>query len=116
MERKTHNIDASGKVLGRMASQIAVLLRGKHRPDFLPNKDTGDFVVVKNADKIKLTGKKMEKKIYHHHTGYLGGLKKIPLKKIYERDSREILRKAVFGMLPKNKLRRVQIRRLKMEK
>ena len=116
IERKTHHIDASGKVLGRLASQIAVLLRGKHRPDFLPNKDTGDFVVVKNAAQIKLTGKKMEKKIYYRHTGYLGGLKKIPLRKIYERDSREILRRAVSGMLPKNKLRSIQIKRLKTEK
>ena len=116
MKRDTRTIDASGKILGRLSSQIAVLLRGKHRPDFLRNRDTGDFVIVKNADKIKLTGKKMEKKIYYRHTGYLGGLKRIPLRKIYERDPREILRKAVYGMLPKNKLRSVQIKRLKIEK
>lgn len=115
MERKTHTIDATGKVLGRLASQIAVLLRGKHKPDFLLNKDTGDFVVIKNADKIKLTGKKTEKKVYYHHTGYLGGLKKIPLKKIYEKDPGEIMRKAVFGMLPKNRLRQAQIKRLKTQ-
>ena len=116
IKREKHIIDAADQVLGRLATKVATLLRGKHRPDFLPNKDTGDFVVVKNAAQIKLTGKKMEKKIYYRHTGYLGGLKKIPLRKIYERDSREILRRAVSGMLPKNKLRSIQIKRLKTEK
>lgn len=115
MERQTHIIDATGKVLGRLATEIAVLLQGKHKLSFAPNKDIGDFVVVKNADKIKLTGKKFEKKIYYHHTGFLGGLKKIPLKKLFEKSPGEILRKAVFGMLPKNKLRTERIKRLKME-
>lgn len=115
MERQTHTIDASGKVLGRLASHIALLLRGKNKPDFAPYKDIGDFVVVKNVNKIRLTGKKLEQKIYYHHTGYLGGLKETPLKKIFEINPGEILKKAVFGMLPKNKLRAKQIKRLKTE-
>jgi len=115
MKRNTHTIDATGKVLGRLASKIAVLLRGKNKPDFAPNKDIGDFVIVKNVDKIKLTGKKRGQKIYYHHTGYLGGLKKVPLKKLFERNPGEVLRRAVFGMLPKNKLRAKQIKRLKFQ-
>ena len=116
MERKTHTIDATNKVLGRLASQIAVLLRGKHKPDFVPYKDVGDFVIVKNVDKIFFTGKKAEQKKYFRHTGYLGHLKEIPLKKLFKEKPTEILRRAVFGMLPKNKLRAKQIKRLKIER
>jgi len=116
MGRKTHTIDAAGKVLGRLATRIAILLRGKHRPDFAPYKDTGDFVVVKNVDRIKFTGKKIEKKKYYHHTGYLGGLKEMPLKKLFKKNPSEVLRKAVYGMLPTNKLRAKQIKRLKFER
>ncbi len=112
MERQTHIIDATNKILGRLATEIAILLRGKHKPDFVPYKDKGDFVIVKNIKNIKLTGKKEEKKIYYHHSGYIGGLKKTPFKKLFERDPSEILRKAVWGMLPKNKLRARQIKRL----
>lgn len=115
MERQTHTIDAKNRVLGRLATEIAILLRGKNKPDFAPNKDIGDFVIVKNVDKIKVTGKKFDKKIYYHHTGYLGGLKEIPFKKVFERNPGEVLKKAVFGMLPKNKLRARQIKRLKTE-
>lgn len=115
MERKTHIIDATNKVLGRLATEIAVLLRGKNKPDFVPNKDIGGFVVVKNFNKIKLTGKKLDKKIYYHHTGYLGGLKGISLKKLFEKNPTQVLKKAVFGMLPKNKLRAKQIKRLKIK-
>lgn len=115
MTRETHTIDATGKILGRLASEIAILLRGKHKPDFAPYKDIGDFVIVKDINKIKLTGKKMEKKIYYHHTGYLGGLKEVALKRIFKKNPAEVLRKAVFGMLPKNKLRARQIKRLKIE-
>lgn len=115
MERKTHTIDAAGKVLGRLATEIAILLRGKNKPDFVLNKDMGDFVIVKNFDKIKFTGKKFEQKIYYHHTGYLGGLKETPLKKLFEKNPAEVLKKAVFGMLPKNKLRARQIKRLTVE-
>jgi large subunit ribosomal protein L13 len=112
--RKTHNIDATNKILGRLASQIAVLLRGKHKPDFAPHKDIGDFVVVKNVDKIKFSGKKMNQKIYYHHSGYLGGLKEISLEKLFKEKPDVVLKKAVFGMLPKNKLRAKQIKRLKI--
>ena len=115
MKRETHTIDVSGKVLGRIAVQIAVLLRGKHKPDFVPYRDMGDFVIVKNVAKLKITGKKMEQKKYFHHSGYLGGVKEIPFKKIFKTNPAEILRKAVFGMLPKNKLRAEQIKKLKFE-
>ena len=113
MQRETHTIDAASKVLGRLATEIAVLLRGKHKPDFQPNQDKGDFVKVKNIDKIRLTGKKMEKKKYYHHSGYIGGLKETPLKKVFAKSPAEVLRRAVWGMLPKNKLRAEQIKRLK---
>jgi len=115
MKRNTHTIDATNKVLGRLATEIAVLLRGKNKPDFAPNKDIGGFVIIKNADRIRFTGKKFEQKKYYHHTGYLGGLKETPLKRIFERNPGEVLRRAVFGMLPKNKLRAKQIKRLKIE-
>ncbi len=115
MERKTHTIDAADKVLGRLATEIATLLRGKHKPEFAPYKDIGDFVIVQNIRKIKVTGKKKEKKVYYHHTGYLGSLKEIPFKKIFSKDPGKVLKKAVWGMMPKNKLRAKQIKRLKIE-
>ena len=115
MKRQTHTIDAQGQVLGRLATEIAVLLRGKGKPDFQPNQDMGDFVVVKNVDKIKITGRKMEQKKYHRHTGYIGGLKETPLKKVFERSPDEVLERTVWGMLPKNKLRAEQIKRLKCQ-
>lgn len=115
MKRETHTVDASGQVLGRLATQIVVLLRGKQKPDFAPYKDIGDFVVVKNVEKIKLTGRKKEQKKYYHHTGFLGGLKEVSLEKIFKRDPGEILKRAVYGMLPKNKLRAKQIKRLKID-
>ncbi|MFH1820452.1 MAG: 50S ribosomal protein L13 [Candidatus Nealsonbacteria bacterium] len=115
MERQTHKIDATNKVLGKLATEIAVILRGKDKVTFMPNLDAGDFVVVKNVNKLKFTGRKMEQKVYYHHSGYLGGLKQTPLKKLFERSPNEVLRKAVFGMLPSNKLRSEQINRLKFE-
>jgi len=115
MQRETHTIDVVDKVLGRISTQIAILLRGKQKPGFVPYKDMGDFVTIKNVDKIKLTGKKAEQKIYYHHTGYLGGLKETPFKKLFKERPAEVLKKAVFGMLPKNKLRAKQIKRLKFE-
>jgi len=115
MERKTHTIDATDKVLGRLASQIAILLRGKHKPNFVPYLDMGDFVIVKNIKKLKVTGKKMEQKIYFRHSEYLGGAKETPLKILFKENPAEVLRKAVFGMLPKNKLRGKTIKRLKIE-
>ena len=115
MQRETHTIDVADKVLGRISTQIAILLRGKQKPGFVPYKDMGDFVTIKNVDKIKLTGKKAEQKIYYHHTSYLGGLKETPFKKLFKERPAEVLKKAVFGMLPKNKLRAKQIKRLKFE-
>lgn len=115
MERKTHTIDATDKVLGRLAAEIAVLLRGKQKPDFAPHKDIGDFVVVKNLDKLKFTGKKIEQKKYYRHSGYLGGLKSAPLKTLLKNPA-DVLWEAVFGMLPKNRLRAKMIKRLKVEK
>lgn len=115
MQRNTHTIDAKNQVLGRLATEIAVLLRGKSKPDFAPNKDIGDFVVIKNIGKIKVTGKKYTDKKYYHHTGYLGNLKEKSYKELFERDPGEVLKRAVYGMLPKNKLRDEQIKRLKFE-
>jgi len=114
-KRETHTIDATGKAPGRLAVEIAVFLRGKHRPSFYPYKDEGDFVVVKNAGKMRFTGKKMEKKVYYRHSGYLGGLKTIPLKRIFEKNPGKVLEMAVWGMLPKNKLRAKMIKRLKIQ-
>ena len=115
MERKTHAIDATGKVLGRLASQIAILLQGKHKPNFVPYQDRGDFVIVKNVAQIKLTGKKIEQKKYYRHSGYLGHLKEIPMKKILAKNPGEVLRRVVSGMLPKNRLRKIRLKRLKIE-
>jgi len=115
MERETHKIDAANKILGRLAVEIALLLRGKHKSNFVPYKDMGDFVIVKNIDKLKISGKKMEQKKYFHHSGYMGGLKEIPMKKIFGTNPDEVLKKAVFGMLPKTRLRANQIKRLKCE-
>ena len=116
IKRETIKIDATGKVLGRLATEIAVLLKGKNKPGYLPNKDTGDIVVVSNAGKMKITGKKIEQKQYYHHTGYLGGLKAKSLKMLFPENPGEVLRLAVYGMLPKNKLRAKRIKRLKFEK
>ncbi|XOA42918.1 MAG: 50S ribosomal protein L13 [Candidatus Nealsonbacteria bacterium] len=116
MQRKTHTIDAEDKVLGRLASKVAILLRGKQKPDFLPYKDMGDIVVVKNVEKLKITGRKMEQKKYYRYSGYPGGLKEIPLKRLFKTKPEEVLKKAVYGMLPKNKLRSKQIKRLRFEK
>ncbi|MCX6759273.1 MAG: 50S ribosomal protein L13 [Candidatus Nealsonbacteria bacterium] len=115
MQREIHTIDAAEKVLGRLAAEIAVLLRGKHKSDFAPYKDIGDVVIVKNVARLKFTGKKMEQKKYYRHSGYLGGLKEISLKKLFEKNPSEVFKKAVFGMLPNNKLRAKMIKRLKFE-
>lgn len=112
--KKTYTIDATGKVLGRLAAEIAVLLRGKNKPDFSPHIDVGDSVVVINTSKIKVTGKKAEQKKYYRHSGYPGGIKETAYKKLFEKDSNEVLRKAIYGMLPKNKLRAKMMRRLKL--
>lgn len=109
-------IDAANKILGRLASEIAVILRGKNKVDFQPYLDKGDVVEVTNTDKIKVTGKKMDKKIYYKHTGYLGHLKMKKMSEIFQKDSREMLKRAVYGMLPKNKLRAKMIKKLKLYK
>ncbi|MDY6973167.1 MAG: 50S ribosomal protein L13 [Thermodesulfobacteriota bacterium] len=107
-------VDARDKVLGRLATQIAVRLRGKHKSIFTLHADTGDFVVVVNADKIALTGKKWENKVYYRHSGYTGGLKQISAKGLLEKKPEDILRLAVKGMLPKNSLGRRQLKKLKI--
>lgn len=114
LKRETYIIDASEKILGRLAVEIANLLRGRNKPGFQRHLDMGDEVVVFNIDKIKVTGKKKQQKIYYRHSLYPGGLKKKRLEELLERDSREILKKAVYGMLPKNRLRPRMIKRLKM--
>lgn len=115
MKRQTLTIDATDQAIGRMAVTIALALRGKHRPNYQPNQDLGDFVVVKNITKAKFTGKKLEKKNYYRHSGYSGGLKTVPMKKVWAENPSEVLKKAVWGMLPKNKLRAEQIKRLKCQ-
>ncbi len=114
MEHKTHTIDASGKILGKLAVEVAILLRGKHKPDFSPNKDIGDFVEIINIEKIKFSGKKFEQKVYWHHTGYPGGIKSQTLKELFEKNPQKVFIKAVKGMLPKNKLAAKQIKRLRI--
>ena len=111
-KQKVYLIDAKDKVLGRVATRIANILRGKHKPDFVPYLDLGDRVVVINAKDIKLTGNKIEKKVYYHHSRYPGGLKKETVKELLSRKPEEVLRRAVYGMLPKNKLRDKFIKKL----
>ena len=112
--KKWYLVDAESRVLGRLASQIAVRLRGKHKPIFTPHADTGDFIVVVNADKVTLTGSKWDKKIYYRHSGYIGGLKQISARKLLEKKPEEVIRLAVKRMLPKNSLGRRQFKKLKV--
>lgn len=114
IERNWYVIDAEGKVLGRLASEIATLLRGKHKPIYTPHADTGDYVIVINADKIVLTGKKLEQKHFRYHTGYPGGLKEIPYERLMEKNPERAIKIAVKGMLPKNRLGRKMIKKLKV--
>jgi len=114
IQRRWLVVDAEGKVLGRLASEVAQLLRGKHKPMYTPHLDTGDFVVVVNADKIRLTGDKAEKKTYFRHTGYMGGDKLIPFRDMQEKHPERIIDLAVKGMLPKNNLGRLMRRKLKV--
>ncbi len=107
-------VDASGKTLGRMATVIAARLRGKHKPEFTPHVDTGDFIVVVNADKVHVTGNKGRDKIYHHHTGFPGGLRSITFDKLMARAPTRAVESAVKGMLPKNSLGRAMARKLKV--
>lgn len=113
VERKWHVIDATDKELGRLASLIANLLRGKHKPEYTPHTDMGDFVVVINAEKVKVTGKKETDKIYYSHSGYPGGLKTINFKDLMKKHPERVIEKAVKGMLPHNRLSERQIHKLK---
>ena len=112
--RRWFVVDAQGKVLGRLASRIAMVLRGKNKPQFTPHMDTGDFVVVVNADQVRLTGRKLDQKVYYRHSGYMGGLKETPVRHLLKKKPEEILRHAVRGMLPKNSLGRHQLKKLKI--
>ena len=114
IERAWYIVDAENKVLGRLATQIATILRGKHKPLFTPHVDTGDFVVVINAEKIHLTGNKLDKKMYHRHSGYPGGIKSVSAGELLEKNPETIIKHAVKGMLPKNKLGREQFKKLKV--
>jgi len=111
-----HIIDAKNKILGRLAVEIANLLRGKGKTNFVPYLDRGDNVIVINTDKIAVTGNKMKDKIYYHHSGYPGGIKQINLEELLKKDSRKVIFKAVYGMLPKNKLRDKMIKKLELYK
>lgn len=114
IERKTYQIDATGKILGRLATEVATLLRGKNVATFRPNVDAGANVEVTNASKIKFSGKKLEQKEYIWHTNYPGGLKRKKVKDVFAKDPAAVLKAAVLGMLPKNKLRPYMIKRLKV--
>ena len=113
-ERNWLVVDAAGQTLGRLATQIADTLRGKRKPEYTPHCDVGDFVIVVNADKISVTGKKLEDKLYYRHSGYPGGLRTRTLAEMLERRPEEVIRKAVKGMLPHNRLARQQLRKLKV--
>jgi len=114
VERKWYVVDATDKVLGRLASEIAQILRGKRKPEYAPHADVGDHVIVINAEKIKVTGAKAENKVYHRHTGYAGGLRTTPYSRMIERHPDRVIRKAVQGMLPHTRLGRTQIKKLRV--
>ena len=116
VERKWYVVDAEGVVLGRLASKVAAILRGKNKPTFTPNVDTGDFVIIINTDKVVLTGKKLEKKLYRYHTGHIGGLKEIQYKTLMATKSDLAVYEAVKGMLPKNSLGRKMLTKLRVYK
>lgn len=114
VERKWYVIDADGVVLGRLASQVALMLRGKHKPTFTPHVDTGDYIIVVNTDKIAMTGRKLDQKIYYHHSGYPGGLKETKYRDLLANKSEFALKKAVRGMLPKGSLGNKMFKKLKV--
>jgi large subunit ribosomal protein L13 len=115
IKRDTHVIDAKDQIVGRLAVEVARLLSGKHKPSYVPYEDRGDFVTIKNIKNIKISGNKKDQKKYYRHSGFLGGLKAIPFKRKFEEAPESILTNAVMGMLPKNKLRAVMIKKLKFE-
>ena len=114
LDHKWYVVNAEGKVLGRLSTELAKILKGKNKPTYTPYLDTGDFVIVVNAGKITLTGKKLKDKIYYHHTGYPGGIKQINAEKLLAKKPTEMIRTAVKGMLPKNSLGRQMLRKLKV--
>ena len=114
LDRKWYLVNAEGKVLGRLSTELAKILKGKNKPTYTPHLDTGDFVIVVNAGKVTLTGKKLKDKIYYHHTGYPGGIKQMNAEKLLARKPTEMIRIAVKGMLPKNSLGRQMLRKLKI--
>lgn len=116
MERKFHQYDAQGKILGRLASEMAKTLSGRNKVSYTPNIDAGDFVVLVNSDKVVASGRKMDKKVYHNFSGYPGGIKTMTLKNKMKSDSKKVIWAAVYGMLPKNKLRKEMLKRLKIYK
>jgi large subunit ribosomal protein L13 len=114
IERKWYVVDAEGKVLGRLASRVATILRGKHKPIFTPHLDVGDHVVVLNAEKVHLTGRKLQNKQYRWHTGYIGGLREVTAEKMLKTHPERVIEWAVQGMLPKNRLGRAMAKKLKV--
>ena len=114
IDREWLVVDATGEILGRLATRIAAMLRGKHKPYYAPNLDTGDFVIVVNGSKISVTGNRLDDKLYRRHTGYPGGLKEITLRRMMEKHPERVIRFAVKGMLPKNKLGRQMLKKLKV--
>lgn len=112
--RRWYHVDASGKVLGRLATRLAVVLMGKDRPEYTPHVDTGAYVVVTNAEKVRLTGKKLTQKVYRRYSGYPGGLKETPVQKMLQKRPERVIREAVRRMLPKNKLGAQMLRKLKV--
>jgi len=114
IDKKWYLIDASNKILGRLASEIATILRGKHKAIFTPHMDAGDYVIVVNADKIALTGAKLDKKIYYRHSGYVGGLRETTARQMLEKKPEDLIKFAVKGMLPKTSLGRRQLKKLKI--
>jgi len=114
IKREWYVVDAQGKTLGRLASEIAKILRGKHKPIYVPHLDCGDYVIVVNAEKVRVTGKKLDQKFYYRHSGYPGGLKSINLRDQLQKHPTRVLKAAVRGMLPKNRLGRAMIKKLKL--
>ena len=114
VERKWYVVDAEGKHLGRLATEIVRVLRGKNKPQYTPHVDVGDFVVVVNADKVAVTGRKAEQRVYRRHSGYPGGMKETSYEQMLARKPAEVLRKAVYGMMPKTRLARKQFKKLKI--
>ncbi len=114
VRREWYVVDAAGKTLGRLASEVARRLRGKHKPEYTPHVDTGDYIIVVNAEKVRVTGRKEQRKLYRHHTGYIGGLKTFTFEELRRRRPERIIERAVRGMLPKNPLGRAMYRKLKV--